>query len=165
MSKRLLYIILLISLAFNIAVLGMFAYVTIYKRQPFCQTETRYRMDRDANEHRDEDKRFFNLNMENREEIRKLRAEFKENRRDFMEMLWKEDFNEQDALAAMETSINTQQKLDRTLGEALIKLRKNMSQEEAMNFIKEHRDRMKDRYKTDKHEFMNKIQSKKGVTQ
>ncbi len=165
MSKRLLYIILLISLAFNIAVFGMFTYVKIYHKAPFRHPDFRHHMDNDNPEHRDDDKRFFNLNMENREEIRKLRAEFKENRRDFMKTLWKEDFVEQDALAAMETSINTQQKLDRTLGESLIKLRKNMSKEEALKFINEHRERMKERYKTDKHEFMNKIQPKKGVTQ
>ena len=143
MSKHWIVILLFISLAFNLAVMGMFLYIHFFHRPPFCPPGMRppmgeFRDDRQFH-HRDRHKDEFV--MENKEEIRLMRSHFMQKRKDFMQILLKEDFNEQKAIAAMEASLTAQDSLEESIGRSLIELRKKMTPEQAKRYFEHRLDR------------------------
>lgn len=142
MSKHLIVILLFVSLAFNLAVLGMFIYASAFHKMPFCHPniENRYP---GRDEHR-ESRLLPEAALKNKDEIRKLREEFFKTRREFMQILAQEKYNEQEAKAAMEASLQAQDKLERKLGASLIEVRRNMDPAAARKFF-EHRMKRTDR--------------------
>jgi hypothetical protein len=142
MSKHLIVILLFVSLAFNLAVLGMFIYSTAFHKMPLCHPsiENRY----PGRDDRRETRLLPEAALKNKDEIRKLREEFFKTRREFMQILAKDKYNEQEAQAAMEQSLQAQDRLERKLGASLIEVRKNMDPAEAKKFF-EHRMRRTDR--------------------
>ncbi|MBM4399611.1 MAG: periplasmic heavy metal sensor [Candidatus Cloacimonetes bacterium] len=152
MSKQWIVILLLISLAFNLAVLGIFLYTSIYHKPPFCPPGMRppHEMGRPDLPDRDKDKDKFPFAFENREEIKALRDTFMLKRREFMQIMRNEPFNEKEALAAMETSLKAQEGLEKKLGTSLIEKRKKMSPEEAKEFFERRKDRFRRRYRKDR---------------
>lgn len=142
MSKHLIVILLFVSLAFNLAVLGMFIYATAFRKVPFCHPQIERRMPYSGeNRH---SRLLPEAALKNKDEINKLREEFIRSRREFMQTLAKEKYNEQEAKAAMEASLQAQDKLERKLGASLIEVRRNMDPEAAKKFF-EHRMRRTDR--------------------
>lgn len=139
MSKHWLTIVLFISLAFNLAVMLMFSYMSIYHRPPFCPPGMERPMDRDS--HKDRRTKLKpelkQLMKNNREEMRDYREEFAQKRKDFMKTLANDTLRVKDAEAAMEASLKAHEALERKLGSSLINLRSNMSAEEAKIFFRE----------------------------
>ncbi|HOD17238.1 MAG TPA: hypothetical protein PKJ14_01145 [Candidatus Cloacimonadota bacterium] len=135
MSKRWMEILLIVSLAFNLAVLGMFIYSTVFHKSSCPPPEPQWR----AENHPFQSHRFDpDSVLQNKEEIRQLRQAFQESRQAFMATLAKSELNLQEAKQAMEKSLQAQEKLERRLGESLIQVRTKMTADEAKRFF-EHR--------------------------
>lgn len=163
MSKHWLTIVLFISLAFNLAVMLMFSYVSIYHRQPFCPPGMRqsFNRDRDRDHDRKTNPAIKKLLDENKVEMEKYRADFAQKRLQFLQTLSRDTLNIDDAEVSMEASLKAHGELERKLGNSLINLRKNMTNEDARVFFKKHMDRMhrnKDdfRPRRDKRDSLNK---------
>lgn len=143
MSKRWIVILLFISLAFNLAVLGMFTYMSMFRGFPFCPPPHKVpeEMQERQIQRRDRDRLMNRASDEDKKEIRKLRLEFLHNRKEFMDILLQENFNEADAVKVMNASLQAQDKLEKKLGEALIEVRKQMTAEEAKEYLKQRMER------------------------
>lgn len=139
MSRRWIIILLFISLAFNLAVMSMFIYATIFHRPPFCPPGARPPMEMARPNHmrHNKDRGKLPFALEDKEEIRELRTEFMQKRKDFMQIIKSENYDEKQALAAMEASLKAQEVLERKLGTSLIELRNKMSAKEADEFFEE----------------------------
>jgi hypothetical protein len=159
MSKHLILILLLVSLAFNLAVLGIFLYSGIYHRPPFRPDQMMQPWGRHepGNWHRRDS---LESRLDNNDEIRQLRLEFMQARKAFMQVMMKDQFVEKDALAAMETSLKAQQKLEQKLGESLISLRQKLSADEAKKLFQERMDRMDRRWNHIKDRLNNQSKNK-----
>lgn len=137
MSKRLIMILLFVSLAFNLAVLGMFLYRAVYFRAPLCSQDNRF--SGEMMEHRysksDRDKERPEFTLANRDEIKKLRSEFMQKRRAFVNILSKQTLNEQEALTAMQASLAAQNALEQKVGTSMLELRKKLTPEQAKDYF------------------------------
>lgn len=147
MSRKWIVILLFISLAFNLAVMSMFIYATIFHRAPFCPPPMRPPMEMGGREHHKDklDRDKFPFSAENKTEIKELRDTFKQKRREFMQTMQSDKFTEQEALAAMEASLKAQENLEKKLGSSLIEMRKKMSDAEAKEFFERRMDKFKRR--------------------
>ena len=148
MSKHLIVILLLISLAFNLAVLGMFLYTAKYHKAPFNPHRIFGPIDRSGPgwerfHHRRDT---LETRLDNNDEIRKLRDDYRQMRINFLQVMMKDKFLEQEAAAAMQASLKAQENLEKKLGESLIELRKKLSPEEAKALFKERMDRIERRH-------------------
>jgi Spy/CpxP family protein refolding chaperone len=143
MNKRWLVIVLFASLAFNLAVMLMFAYISIYHRPPFHSMNPKPRMEQW--EHKFEYHHRITPKPEdmltNKDEIKKLKDDFRQKRREFMETLRQENFSEEDAYKAMEVSRQAQDILEKRLGNSLIEFRKKLTPREAKEYFKPREDR------------------------
>jgi hypothetical protein len=131
MSKKLLYILLLISLAFNLAFVGSFIYLKALRPRP----------PRDFRDTRrpDFDKHRWQPIMES-DSTRAFRDAFLASKKQLMEELAKESIDETAINAIIQSSLQAQAALETDLGKRLIALRKTMTPAEA----KEHfTDRIK----------------------
>ncbi|MFO7659426.1 MAG: periplasmic heavy metal sensor [Candidatus Cloacimonadaceae bacterium] len=146
MSKRWIVIILFVSLAFNLAVLSVFLYTSYFNRMPFCLYNER--SDKDLSEHRysreDRERERPEFTLGNRDEIKQLRSEFMQKRREFIITLNKETVNEQEVMAAMQASLKAQEKLESMVGTSMLELRKKMTPEQAKDYFQKILDRKKD---------------------
>lgn len=146
MSKRWIVILLFISLAFNLAVIGMFLYSTIFTRMPFCPRGSISH--REMVEHRfsrtDRDKDRPEFVLENKDEIRKLRGDFMQKRREFITVLSKENLNEQEAITAMQASLDAQLELEQKVGSSMLELRKKLTPEQAKEYFQKILTRKRD---------------------
>jgi uncharacterized membrane protein len=151
MSRKWIVILLFISLAFNMAVMSMFIYATIFHRAPFCPTPMRPPMEMEGREHHKDksDRDRFPFTVEDKAEIKELRDTFKQKRREFMQIMQSDKFTEQKALAAMEASLKAQEDLEKKLGTSLIEMRKKMSAEEAKEFFERRMDKFRRRPRPD----------------
>jgi hypothetical protein len=143
MSKRWIVILLFVSLAFNLAVMVMFLHLTVFGKHlgfpPHFRPSTEFRDNNPRHIQRvtprPEDM------LVNKDEIRKLKDEFRQKRREFMETLRQENFSEEDALKAMEASRVAQDILEKRLGNSLIEFRKKLTAREAKEYFKPKEDR------------------------
>lgn len=146
MSKRWIVILLFVSLAFNLAVLGVFLYTSYFNRMPFCLYNER--PDKELAEHRysreDRERERPEFTLGNRDEIKQLRSEFMQKRREFINTLCKENINEQEVMAAMQASLNAQEKLENLVGTSMLDLRKKMTPEQAKDYFQRILDRKRD---------------------
>jgi hypothetical protein len=77
----------------------------------------------------------------NKDEIKALRDEFRQKRKEFMEVLRQENFSEEDAYKAMQASRAAQDILEKRLGTSLIEFRKKLTSREAKEYFKPREDR------------------------
>lgn len=136
MSKKLSNILLLVSLAFNLAVVAAFIYMTV--RGPHHHHRTRPRPDTESYRHRDRDSTWADSDS-----IRALRTTFRETKHEFMTELAKEPINEPALNTILERSLSEQSLLERELGKRLIERRKEMSPEEAEEFFNRRAERLR----------------------
>lgn len=126
MSKKTTIIILIISLAFNLAFVGTFLLHRMILRpginNPMMEKPK--------------------LPIHCREDFRKLRKEVDEKHRDYLEArrrfvlsLIEEDLDEDQLLKKLDTAIEKQTLAEKEIGLSFIKLRKKMSPEEAKSFF------------------------------
>lgn len=128
MSKKTILILLIISLAFNLAFLGTF----LYHRVNFCPGLQRPIHGRPK------------LPIHCRENFRELRKEVGEKHRDyfvarrqFILSLLEKDINEEQVLKRLENAIEKQTIKEKEIGLSFIKLRKEMTAEEARMFFRQ----------------------------
>lgn len=127
MSKKMIFTILIISLAFNLAFLGTF----LYHRVNFHRGLQRPIHGKPK------------LPILHREDFRKLRKEMDERhreyfvaRRQFILSLLEEDINEEEVLKRLENAIEKQTIKEREIGLSFIKLRKEITADEARKFFR-----------------------------
>jgi len=109
MKKEIIYLILLISLAFNLAFIGMFIWHRSHKSHPPREREFPILREAFKNEY---------------PKIRNLNDEFIGSRHEFMEFLRSEKFDVIQADSLLEKMIFKQLEMERNLGRNLIELRK-----------------------------------------
>ncbi len=145
MSKRLLVILLLVSFAFNLAVAGVFFWMTVFRPwiypcgraiPPRCPPHHEMPF---PGMHHEMHGKFGQF----REQMRPYRQNFAECRHDFLHCLANEPFVEKDARAALEKSLKAHEELERNLGNRMIEIRKKMSAEDAKIYFHRHIDRFK----------------------
>ena len=122
MSKRALTIIVIISLAFNLAFIGTFGLIQFRRRSFLKHT---FGPPPELREH------FRNR----KEHIAPLRYDFHQSKVDFIEELKKPDFNEELLNMMLENAIEKQTAMEIELGKSLIEIRKEMNFEEAQRFF------------------------------
>jgi hypothetical protein len=151
MSKRWIEILLIISLAFNLAVLGMFIYTAAFHKPLFTPPGWQQQGGRNQNYGENHAKRMDpDAMLQNKEEIKQLREAFQQSRKDFIQTMSKDNFNLQEARAAMEKSLAAQDVLERKLGESLLNVRTKMTAAEAKRFFDHRLNRMNHNYRNDK---------------
>ena len=107
--KKFIYLILIISLAFNLAFLGMFIWHRINRpHPPFPGGERQFK------EHLNKD----------RAEMKPLMQCFMQERDKFMEYLSEEEFEESIADSLLDNMVNNQSILERKIGQKIIERRK-----------------------------------------
>lgn len=152
MSKRWLTILLFVSLAFNLAVLIVFLHLTVFSRdggRPFSlRAFTEFMQDNPKHIQRVTPRPEEML--VNKDEIKALRDEFRQKRREFMEVLRQENFSEKDAVNAMKASRAAQDILEQRLGTSLIDFRKKLTPREAKEYFKPREDMKKSTPGTDR---------------
>ncbi len=139
MSKHLMAILLILSLAFNLAVLGMFVYTTTFHKPLFAPPGSGH--PHSNWEHRG-DRMSPDSLFKDKDEIRKLRNDFRKAKREFVNTMTKPKFDEKASLQAMELSLQAQDKLERKLATSLIEVRRNMTPAEAKKFFEHRLNRM-----------------------
>ncbi|MCF7792892.1 MAG: hypothetical protein K9N09_02915 [Candidatus Cloacimonetes bacterium] len=120
MQTRNIKYLLLISLAFNLAFLGGFAYRFFFA--PFPRAAIH------PHEMRPPARQFF---YEKRDELQVCGREFTESKKDFLKSLVAPDFQEEKALEMMRISVEKHMEMETEIGKSMIELRKKMSAEEA----------------------------------
>lgn len=157
MNKRWLVIVLFISLAFNLAIVAMFSYMSLCHKPPFCPPGMKPPFERDH--HRmpppDDNDKIRKLMGEDKEDMIKFRDDFSKKRDAFMKTLVKDTLNVKEAEAAMDASLIAHENLERHLGQSLIKVRQKLSSEEARTIFKDRLDRFNKRKDKFRHKFDN----------
>ena len=126
MSKRSILILLFISLAFNLAVLGGLFWLRVHRPpHPFHRAD------------RKEGPKFPDRFAKHRPdpEISKIHEQFNQNKLLLMQELRKDPFDELYVKALMDSSIVTQGMLERRLGEKLLESRRQMTASEADEYF------------------------------
>lgn len=131
MSKKLLFILLLVSLAFNLAVLGSFVYLRFVLKPDFPPPPPHHVRQGKPGPH--ELKIWQRLEPD--ENIKSMRREFMASKRELMQELAKENLDESRVREILDASLKNQTELETRLGDRLIQLRKTMSAEEAKEFF------------------------------
>ena len=128
MSKKMIFTILIISLAFNLAFLGTFRYHRV-NFHPGLQGSIHGKP---------------KLPIHCREDFREFRKEMGEKHRDyfiarrqFILSLLEEDLNEEEVLKRLENAIEKQTMKEKEIGLSFIKLRKEMTAKEARMFFRQ----------------------------
>ena len=133
MSKKTLFAIVIISLAFNLAFFGVFIYrrVLLHERHlpdpRFHHIPPQYR------------KGF----LEDRESIIPFKVEFEFSKRRFMRTLMNEEFDRELLEKKLKETIGRQVRMEHEMGQLLIKLRSEMTPEESQGFFKPENHRFK----------------------
>jgi hypothetical protein len=122
MTKRSLLILLGISFAFNLAVLGSLFWLRV-TRPPFAPPRDFHVMRPPLPEHI--------VRPDRNPDIQRVREQFEQSKLDLMRELSKEQVDEARVIAIIESSLEAQNQLERHLGEHLMHIRKQMSAEEA----------------------------------
>ncbi len=126
MSKKILFVVLIISLAFNIAFLGVF----IYRRVLLSDRHRLSPRFHDIPTHCREE---F---LEERERMLPLKMEFELSKKRFMRSLTNEEFDRELLEKKLKETIDRQIRMEHEMGQLLIKLRSEMSPEEIQDFFR-----------------------------
>lgn len=137
MSKRLLTILLLISLAFNLAVVGRYAYFEVWERPHFNPSHhPRGRMENNRNRFdKGRNNWMADCMKQGMEHCQPYRDTFQVDRTQFIETLKVANFNEANAKAALEKSLKAHANMEQALGMNLIEMRKKMTAAQAREFF------------------------------
>ncbi len=128
MSNKTLSILVIISLSFNFAFLGVFFYHMLRVPLPPANNP-RLNIPLKLREQA----------MQSRKDIEPLRMDFELTRRIFAEALSERNFDEPKLIALLDRTIEKQLVMEMELGIKLIQLRKQMTPEEAANLFRKHR--------------------------
>lgn len=140
MSKKLVNILLLVSLAFNLAVVGAFVFMTL--RMP-----PRHRM-MQPGAHREDfrpHRPLRNGSWADSDSIRALRTKFRQTKEEFMTELGKDPIDAAKLELILQRSLIEQSNLERELGRRLIERRKTMTADEAEDFFERRAERIRRR--------------------
>ncbi len=129
MSKRLTGILLIISIAFNLAFLGTFIYHRYIAKPPFPPDFPR-------KPHPE----FLELIKENRKEIHMCRSRFSRAKEDFMKALRDPNTTNDELQEKLSYSMGMLMELERTIGNTLIAAREKLTPEQRLMMF----DKMKD---------------------
>lgn len=130
MSKHLLTILLLISVALNAGIIGGMLVMGIYRQNH----ETHHYRER-VEERTPFDRDGFSARVYEDENIKTLRDTFRFTKDELMRELAKENVDEAAIKTIIEESVAAQGKMERALGVKLLELRKTMSPEEAEEYF------------------------------
>ena len=133
MSKKILFVVLIISLAFNIAFLGVF----IYRR---VLLSDRHRLSPRFHDIPNHCREEF---LEERERMLPLKMEFELSKKRFMRSLTNEEFDRELLEKKLKETIDRQIRMEHEMGQLLIKLRSEMSLEEIQDFFRPEVQRFK----------------------
>ena len=111
MSKKALFILLIISLSFNIAVLFSIARFHFVASKMNCGTM----------------EGCDPVHQTVLEKVHPLRKEFHENRKNFMQMVINPEISDEELFHKLDTMLNSQIEMERELGKNIIEMRKKMS--------------------------------------
>ncbi|MBM4403743.1 MAG: hypothetical protein FJ042_05100 [Candidatus Cloacimonetes bacterium] len=142
MSKRWIIVMLLMSVAFNLAVLGSFIYFRFINPLP---EEFSPPSAPDHGPRGDGTGRIVTDLLHQNEQIKQARVTFIESKLTFVKELSKEDINEATLKQLMEASLAAHATLERLIGNQLIESRKGMSAEEAGEFFERRAEQMRHR--------------------
>jgi len=137
MSKRLLSIFLLVSLALNAGIVGGLVVMGLFRKQHDLHHYQNFPEGPGAGE----EARFNPRDFEN-ENTKALRDSFRVSKRELMRELAKGKINETKIQGIIERSITLQSRLERTLGESTLRLRKSMTPQEARDHFGRRAERM-----------------------
>ncbi|HCM14915.1 MAG: hypothetical protein WCY87_01365 [Candidatus Cloacimonadales bacterium] len=126
MSKRLITMLLFISLAFNLAVLGSIIWLRLHIPRTVHRERSRNEWVR-LPEHIHHD--------QNDPEIRQMRVEYDNQKVNLMRSLAGDNYVEKDIIAIIDSSLTAQTNLEKELGHRLLDIRKQMSSEEAEKYF------------------------------
>jgi hypothetical protein len=130
MSKHLLTILLLISVALNAGIIGGMLVMGVYRQNHDIHHY------RDSMENRDPHERdYFYPRVFEDENIKALRDTFRFTKDELMLELARENVDEAAIRAIIEESVNAQGSMERALGAKLLELRKTMSADEAEEYF------------------------------
>lgn len=147
MTKRSIVILLFVSLAFNLAVLGSILWVHFSRAA--CPAETPLgRLQRTALP-----QHLHDGHMMWSPEIRQLHTHFNDSKIELMNELAKDPINETDITAIIDSSLDAQSSLERALGYRLLDIRKQMSAAEAEDYFSSRARQMKQRTQAFKHRY------------
>ncbi|NLO44533.1 MAG: periplasmic heavy metal sensor [Candidatus Cloacimonetes bacterium] len=136
MSKRLLFILFSISLAFNLAFIGslLWFHLRISKaKQRAPRTRERIELPTHVND------------MRHNPQIDQLRSDFESYKLKLMEELAKQTLDEERILSIIDSSLVAQSDLEQSLGENLVQIRKQMTPDEAKDYFQSRAEHMKRR--------------------
>lgn len=139
MNKRWLILLLLISASFNLAVLGSFIYFRSIRPCPLDMPGPRPGPHPEFPRHNGAWKFFDD------DSIKALREEFGAQKKQLMDEIAKDPIDEEHINSIIESSLSAQIKLEREMGRRLIKMRNEMSADEARDFFTKRREEMHQR--------------------
>lgn len=161
MSKRMTTILLMISMAFNLAVLGVFIFIHTTGRTPFPPPPPRHERGMlDAppgGAPRGQTKWMADCMREGMANCQPQRDSFQVDRMQFIQTLKAAKFNETASRDALEKSLLAHAQMEKSLGENLIAMRKKMTAEQAKQFF-ERRFGHRQKFSNERH---NPTQNKK----
>lgn len=146
MTKRTIVILLFISLAFNLAVLGSILWLRFSRTCPARAPHSRYQRIA-LPSHLQDDQVMWNP------EIRALHQHFNESKIELMRELAKDPIDETNITAIIDNSLAAQGSLERALAHRLLEIRKQMSAAEAQEYFSARADQMKQRSGAFKHKY------------
>ena len=121
MKRKLVFSLLLISLAFNVAFISVFVYHRLVVRRMMPPMGGP-----PPPEH-------FQKHMQH---LKPLNEDFHKQKQDFLRFLVSEDFDEDEAIRKLEETNSKQMVMEREMGIKLIEMRMKMTPEEAVKFFK-----------------------------
>ncbi len=125
MKNRLLRILFLISIIFNMAFIGNYIY-----RKYFLYSKLLHHKFSELPHHKLEELR------EIRKKIWQKRQRYLQERKEFMLMLQSPDFNKAELEKKLKATIKNEMEMEKKIGENLIKLRSKMTPQEAKEFFR-----------------------------
>ena len=146
MTKRTIAILLFISLAFNLAVLGSILWIHFGRACPARAPHSRYHRIA-LPSHLQDDHAMWNP------EIRELHSEFNKSKIELMRELAKDPINATNITAIIDNSLAAQGSLERALAHRLLEIRKQMSAAEAEDYFSARAEQMKQRSQAFKHKY------------
>ncbi|MDY0230149.1 MAG: periplasmic heavy metal sensor [Candidatus Cloacimonadaceae bacterium] len=144
MTKRSIVILLFVSLAFNLAVLGSILWIHYGRACPQRVPHVREHMTK-LPPHLQDAHAMWNP------EIRELHSSFNESKIELMRELAKNPINEENINAIIDSSMEVQGSLERALAHRLLEIRKQMSAAEAEDYFSSRAENMQERIQAFRH--------------
>lgn len=128
-------ILILCSLAFNLAFIGTLAYRLTTGTMPFSSVSSQYTAKADSLQIAQEKEEYKGKLQKIRNESQALRQRSVELRRKYAETLRQPKFDEKKSRQALDEFLKSRQELERFIGENFISMRKAMSSEQAERYF------------------------------